>query len=55
MGLGGLNEMIEFSAVLLVPDTNVGGYYNTALDFVPNAIRAVVAMRLVTWASRRAS
>ena len=42
-----LNEMIEFSAVLMVPDTNVGGYYNTALDLVFNALGAVIAMVLV--------
>jgi hypothetical protein len=47
MGLGALNEMIEFSAVLMVPDTNVGGYYNTALDLCFNALGAVIAMVLV--------
>jgi hypothetical protein len=44
MGLGALNEIIEFSAVLMVPDTNVGGYYNTALDLCFNALGAVLAM-----------
>jgi uncharacterized membrane protein YjdF len=44
MGLGAVNEMIEFTAVLLVPDTNVGGYTNTALDLVFNALGAVIAM-----------
>ena len=39
MGFGMLNKMIEFSTVLMVPDTNVGGYYNTALDLVSNSIR----------------
>jgi hypothetical protein len=47
MGLGALNEMIEFSAVLMVPDTNVGGYYNTALDLCFNAGGAVFAMLIV--------
>jgi hypothetical protein len=50
MGLGAVNEMIEFSAVLLVPDTNVGGYVNTALDLVFNALGAVIA---VTWIGLR--
>lgn len=54
MGLGGLNEMIEFSAVLLVPDTNVGGYYNTALDLVFNTTGALLAMLLLNLDSRRA-
>lgn len=46
-GLGALNEMIEFSAVLLVPDTNVGGYYNTALDLVFNFAGAALALILI--------
>ncbi|MGI1661933.1 DUF2238 domain-containing protein [Palleronia sp. KMU-117] len=50
MGLGAVNEMIEFTAVLLVPDTNVGGYINTALDLVFNALGAVIA---VTWIGLR--
>jgi putative membrane protein len=49
MGLGALNEMIEFSAVLMVPGTNVGGYYNTALDLVSNSIGAVIAIIAVAW------
>ncbi|MBS0126155.1 DUF2238 domain-containing protein [Thetidibacter halocola] len=44
MGLGATNEMIEFTAVLMVPDTNVGGYINTALDLCFNALGAVLAM-----------
>lgn len=53
MGLGALNEMIEFSAVLAVQDTGVGGYYNTALDLVFNAMGAVVAVLLISRAERR--
>lgn len=47
MGLGAVNEMIEFSAVLLVPDTNVGGYVNTALDLCFNALGAVAAVLII--------
>jgi putative membrane protein len=47
MGLGCLNELIEFAAVLALPDTNVGGYYNTALDLFFNSAGAVTAMILV--------
>lgn len=47
MGLGAVNEIIEFIAVLSVPETNVGGYLNTALDLVFNAGGAVVAMVIV--------
>lgn len=53
MGLGAVNEIIEFIAVLTVPDTNVGGYYNTAWDLVFNATGAVIAMVLISAFSRR--
>ena len=44
MGVGALNEIIEFIAVLSVPDNNVGGYYNTVLDIVFNTIGALFAV-----------
>lgn len=50
IGVGAVNEIIEFIAVLTVPDNNVGGYYNTALDIVFNfagALFAVLAFYLV--------
>ncbi|MCB1378177.1 MAG: DUF2238 domain-containing protein [Alphaproteobacteria bacterium] len=43
IGLGAVNEIVEFSAVMLVANTNVGGYFNTALDLVFNAAGAVTA------------
>ena len=58
MGLGAVNELVEFAATLLVPETNVGGYRNTGFDLVANAfgaLTAVVAIALGrTPASRRA-
>ncbi|MDT8311974.1 MAG: DUF2238 domain-containing protein [Methylophaga sp.] len=50
MGVGAINEIIEFIAVLTVPDNNVGGYYNMALDIVFNfagALFAVLAFYLI--------
>ena len=47
MGLGAVNEIIEFSAVLMVPDTNVGGYVNTALDLCFNALGAIIAVAII--------
>jgi len=38
-----LNEIIEFSTTLFF-DNNVGGYVNTALDFVSNLIGALLAI-----------
>ena len=49
LGVGGFNEIIEFIATVLMPETGVGGYVNTALDLVADlvgAILAVVAIRL---------
>ncbi|MEK9660542.1 MAG: DUF2238 domain-containing protein [Alphaproteobacteria bacterium] len=44
MGLGAVNEIIEFVAVLSLPDTDVGGYANTGLDLIFNAAGAIAAM-----------
>lgn len=43
-GLGALNEIVEFTAVVAISETGVGGYYNTALDLVFNTIGAVAAV-----------
>lgn len=43
-GVGALNEMIEFTATVLVPETGVGGFINTSLDLVSDFIGAVLAM-----------
>jgi putative membrane protein len=53
MGLGSLNEMIEFSSTLAAEETGVGGYVNNALDLVFNAAGAVIAVALCTLADRR--
>lgn len=42
-GFGALNEVIEFVATLLVPETNVGGYVNTGWDLVSNLVGAIAA------------
>ena len=42
-GLGALNEVVEFFATLLVPETNVGGYMNTGWDLVANLLGSFVA------------
>lgn len=43
MGLGAVNEIVEFMAVVALPQTGVGGYFNTGLDLVANAIGAIAA------------
>ena len=43
MGFGALNEVLEFIAVLTIPNTNVGGYENTAWDMVSNLVGSTIA------------
>jgi putative membrane protein len=52
-GLGAMNEIVEFVAVLTMPETGVGGYDNTMWDLVFNLIGGVVAVGWLT-AQRRA-
>lgn len=47
MGLSVVNEVIEFTAVLLLPNTWVGGYYNVSLDLVFNTAGAFIAVLLI--------
>ncbi len=47
MGLGAMNEVIEFGAVLLFPKTNVGGYLNTGWDLVSNLCGCAAAAALI--------
>lgn len=43
MGFGAMNEVIEFTATLLVENTNVGDYNNTGWDLVSNLTGCVIA------------
>lgn len=47
MGFGALNEVVEFIAVLSIPNTNVGGYENTGWDLVANLVGTIVAATLI--------
>ena len=47
IGLGALNEVVEFVATLLFTETNVGGYRNTGWDLVSNLVGAVLAALLL--------
>ena len=50
LGVSAINEIVEFTAVVLAPETGVGGYYNTMLDIVFNfggALLAVVSFYVV--------
>lgn len=54
IGFGALNEVIEFVATLLLPETNVGGYRNTGWDLVANLTGAALAASLI-WLNGRGS
>lgn len=43
MGFGAANEVVEFFATLMVPETNVGGYVNTGWDLVSNTVGCLIA------------
>ena len=51
-GFGALNEVIEFAATLLVPETNVGGYRNTGWDLVANLVGATIAVLAIVLLDR---
>jgi uncharacterized membrane protein YjdF len=44
IAIGALNEIIEFSTVILFGTTGVGDYFNNALDLVSNSIGAIIAV-----------
>lgn len=52
-GFGALNEVIEFVAVLTMPQTGVGGYENTLLDLVFNMIGVTLTTMWLAMSSRR--
>ncbi|MEI6222507.1 MAG: hypothetical protein WCP97_07110, partial [bacterium] len=43
LGVGAVNELVEFAVTLVVPNNGVGGYMNTCLDLAADTIGAVVA------------
>ena len=47
LGFGAMNEVIEFAATQLLPNTNVGGYVNTGWDLVSNLVGVVIAMLIL--------
>lgn len=47
MGCGGVNEVIEFVATRIMPNTNVGGFVNTGWDLVSNMVGCVLAMLVI--------
>lgn len=46
-GVGAANEIVEFIAVVIFPETGVGGYGNTMLDLVFNLVGGIGAVGLL--------
>jgi hypothetical protein len=44
LGMGALNEILEFLVDLAVPESGVGGYLNTSLDLCADLIGAILGM-----------
>ena len=53
LGAGALNEIVEFTATVLVPETGVGGYENTLLDLVADLIGAILAAVYIVGKEKR--
>ena len=49
MGFGAFNEVIEFAATRILPDTNVGDYANTGWDLVANLFGSLIAVVVIRW------
>ncbi|MFZ5955411.1 MAG: DUF2238 domain-containing protein [Nanoarchaeota archaeon] len=47
LGVGAINEIIEFIATIIIPETGVGGFTNSMLDLVSDLIGAILAMIFV--------
>jgi putative membrane protein len=48
-GVGAINEIVEYVAVLAMPETGVGGYDNTMQDLVFNLIGGIAAVLWLAW------
>ena len=44
LGLGALNEILEFLVSISVPESGVGGYINTSLDLCADLIGAILGL-----------
>ncbi len=47
LGVGAINEIVEFIATVVMPETGVGGYENTSLDLVADLVGAVLAVLIL--------
>ena len=52
-GFSIINEIVEFLAVVHLPETGVGGYHNTVLDMMFNLLGAFLAVSVKLFAESR--
>ena len=55
MGVGAINETLEFLITRVNPESNVGGFVNTGWDLVANTLGAVVAATVVFRRTKRST
>jgi len=53
MGFGALNEVAEFIATIIMPESGVGGYVNTSLDLVSNLVGSILGVIFIRFGLRR--
>ena len=53
LGVGAVNEIVEYSATLFVPETGVGGYDNTLLDLISDLIGALFALFIIRYREKQ--
>ena len=49
IGIGAINEIVEFLPALLLPTTGFGDYFNTMWDIVFNTLGAIAAAIYLSW------
>ncbi len=53
LGMGALNEIIEFTMTVVTSNSGVGGYINNALDLVANLVGALIAMVFIYYKEKK--
>ncbi len=53
IGIGSLNEVVEFTMVLILGNTGVGDYFNTSLDIVANTLGAIVGVLVANYYTKK--
>lgn len=52
LGIGAVNEIVEFFLTVFLPNTDVGGYVNTCIDLIADTIGAMVVASVIVWKRR---